>query len=67
MMGLYQKERYLTSIWNKEKDNLPNHLNYIALDTHARTTGEGVVTLNYEFINTDKCYEEQDAADTDNL
>ena len=67
MMGLYQKERYLTSIWNKEKDNLPIHLNYIALDTHARTTGEGVVTLNYEFINTDKCYEEQDAADTDNL
>ena len=67
MMGLYQKERYLTSIWDKEKDNLPNHLNYIALDTHARTTGEGVISLNYEFINTAKCYEEQDAADTDNL
>ena len=67
MMGLYQKERYLTSIWDKEKDNLPNHLNSIALDTHARTTGEGVISLNYEFINTAKCYEEQDAADTDNL
>ena len=67
MMGLYQKERSLTSVWSTEKDNLPTHLNYILLDTHARTTDEGVVTLNYEFINTDKCYEEQDAADTDNL
>ena len=67
MMGLYQKERSLTSIWNKEKDNLPSHLNYIVLDTHASTTYEGVVSLNYEFINTDKCYAEQDAADTDNL
>ena len=67
MMGLYQKERSLTSIWNKEKDNLPSHLNYIVLDTHASTTYEGVVSLNYEFINTDKCYREQDAADTDNL
>ena len=67
MMGLYQKERSLTSIWSKEKDNLPTHLNYIVLDTHASTADEGVVSLNYEFTNTDKCYEEQDAADTDNL
>ena len=67
MMGLYQKERYLTSIWDKENNNLPNHLNAIGLNTLASTTDEGVVVLNYEFINTDKCYEEEDAADTDNL
>ncbi len=67
MMGLYKKERYLTSLWDKEKNNLPSHLNGISLNTHASTTDEGVVSLNYEFINTDKCYEEEDAADTDNL
>ena len=67
MMGLLQKERYLMAAWKKGNQELPNHLNNILLDTHAVGSGEGVITLNYEFTNTDKCFKEQEAADTDNL
>ena len=54
MMGLLKKERYLTAGWHREnKNKLPNYLNYILLDTHANGTETGVISLNYEFSNTE--------------
>ena len=68
MMGLLKKERYLTAGWHREnKNKLPNYLNYILLDTHANVTESGVISLNYEFSNTEDCFKEEDAADAENL
>ena len=68
MMGLLKKERYLTAGWHREnKNKLPNYLNYILLDTHANGIETGVISLNYEFSNTEDCFKEEDAADAENL
>ena len=67
MMGLLEKERNLATIYNKDDNNLPSYMNGIVLRAFARNSGEGVINLNYEFSNVDQCFEEEDAANTDNL
>ena len=42
-------------------------MNGIVLRVFVRNSGEGVINLNYEFSNVDQCFEEEDAANTDNL
>ena len=67
MMGLLEKERNLATIYIKDDNNLPSYMNGIVLRAFARNSGEGVINLNYEFSNVDQCFEEEDAANTDNL
>ena len=67
MMGILKRERYLRAAWRKDDNNLPSDIRAIVLSTHAIETDEGVISLNYEFFNVDKCREEKNKADTDNL
>tara|TARA_Y100001978_G_scaffold147340_1_gene132347 strand:+ start:504 stop:1097 length:594 start_codon:yes stop_codon:yes gene_type:complete len=68
MMGIKRKERYLRAIWSREYgSNLPSYIYGILLDTEVRKLDEGLISIHYEFTNKDKCIEEQDAANTDNL
>ena len=67
MMGLLEKERNLATFYKKDDNNLPSYMNGIVLRAFARNSGEGVINLNYEFSNVDQCFEEEDAANTDNL
>ncbi len=52
MMSLLKTERYLTSLWSIDNGNtLSNSIKAIELDTHARNSSTGYLTLTYEFDN----------------
>ena len=68
MMGLLEKERTLATLYNEDNsNNLPSYMDGIVLRAFARSSSEGVINLNYEFSNSDQCFEEEDAVNTDNL
>ena len=55
MMGLFKKERTLSSYWYDSKKKLPDSIHTISLSANALATSKGWITLNYEFDNVDDC------------
>lgn len=55
MMGLRKKERILKSYWTNEGRELPDSVQAIELEAMAINTERAVVSLVYEFKNSDQC------------
>ncbi|WP_429154313.1 hypothetical protein [Aeromonas media] len=55
MRGLQKEDRYLYSVWGKEKNPLPNELLEIGLFAGATTGDNGYLTLEYSFTNKELC------------
>jgi hypothetical protein len=67
MMGLYKKERYLTSFWTAPQNKLPNSIAAIKVEAIALGSSKGYVSFGYEFDNFDQCLSEKKAKSNANL
>lgn len=68
MMGLLKKDRTLTAFWRKsEKNNLPDSLHTIMIETIALSGSKGYMRLAYEFDNIDACMAALQAKKNSNL
>lgn len=59
MMSLLKDERFLISEWNKKNEvSEKNNLNDIALEARAISSESGILFLQYDFQNSEKCQSE---------
>lgn len=68
MMGLFKKERNLTSYWTLSTiKNLPDSLQSIMISASGLSPNKGYIHLGYEFDNFDKCKKSIEAKTNANL
>ena len=61
MMGLQQKDRYLSTFWDEEeKSTLADNIEAISLETIGLSRTSGFLRLSYEFSNFGACSAELD-------
>lgn len=58
MMGLLEKDRVVSYIWESDKRELPGDIRAIAVTAEGLSTDKANVTVGYEFTNMAKCVEE---------
>lgn len=68
MAGLKKKERYLRAYWDaEEKSTLTDNLKAIMLAAVGLGHEEGIIYIQYEFENSEKCDQESKALDANAL
>jgi len=68
MMGLTKNERYFRAYWDaEEKSTLTDKLKSIILVAAGLGSENGVVYIQYDFENTEKCDKEREALDANAL
>ncbi len=68
MMGLLKGDRTLVSFWSKEeKSKLSDNIESIQLQAHAIHQNSGYLSVIYQFTNTEKCIEENNAVEDRSL
>jgi hypothetical protein len=68
MVGLTKNERFLRAYWDEEEHStMSDNIRSIALVAVGVSNETGIVYIQYEFSNTDKCEEELKVFDSDTL
>jgi hypothetical protein len=60
MVELKEKNRVLNSYWSSGKNNLPLHLQTLAIEAIASGINKGYIQIAYEFEGWDAFVDEQD-------
>lgn len=55
MMALRKKERTLVAFWTEKEVQLPDNLSAIKIEAYANGTESGMISIGYEFKNSDEC------------
>lgn len=55
MMALHKKERVLAGFWTKNEVTLPDNLEVVKIQAYASDIETGLISITYEFQNTNDC------------